>query len=463
MSTIYPSLLHSQFQIRDLYDVSIIDPSTGIAPNAIPTTFEPILSAKIELVFAKQHSYFPIHPSTKPALYEKQVLVSFRQSQIDQIGIFRHYLSQQELLLAAETIETLLPKCTGQWMWWLKKKKGSLATRSLVIHPQKEMCYIIQPPTIGEGTSKKTKEAIAVPFNRYFPCSMVACKINRTTREKGLVQLSYTQENFDLFLHEITITTSHHCFPNLFATFQYEKRVPVESQTVIIKKMCVFEELLSDSSTLRFDRLSMTSQVYFVRQLIMDLLQLGTRIHGDLKLPNILFHQFSNGVVTVKLTDLGFSCTPSEEELNFVMEDGFYGCPEHTAPEAFEADPYSIDWNTAEVWALGCCLYNWIYGQVVPWGDFLSEWYYGKISPTLEHISTLKKYIETHVQLKQQESLSSPQSIAPQVMQICFAFLTIDPSKRISLSDALGHLFMPLSPSPTKIYKSMLSTSHSPP
>lgn len=75
-------------------------------------------------------------------------------------------------------------------------------------------------------------------------------------------------------------------------------------------------------------------------------------MHRDLKPANILLH---NG--QVKLADFGFCkalSTPKD------MAQTMVGSPIYMAPEILTGHDYSIK---ADIWSLGCVLYEMLYGE----------------------------------------------------------------------------------------------------
>lgn len=74
-------------------------------------------------------------------------------------------------------------------------------------------------------------------------------------------------------------------------------------------------------------------------------------MHRDFKLPNILLH---DGIV--KIADFGFSKILGDE----MCANTMLGSPLNMAPEILSGKEYT---SKADIWSIGICFYEMIYGK----------------------------------------------------------------------------------------------------
>lgn len=74
-------------------------------------------------------------------------------------------------------------------------------------------------------------------------------------------------------------------------------------------------------------------------------------MHRDFKLANILLH---NG--NIKIADFGFAKLLSGEDYATTM----LGSPLNMAPEVLGGNKYN---NKADIWSIGACIYEMVYGK----------------------------------------------------------------------------------------------------
>lgn len=77
-------------------------------------------------------------------------------------------------------------------------------------------------------------------------------------------------------------------------------------------------------------------------------------MHRDFKLANILLHEGN-----IKIADFGFAKLLSGEDYATTM----LGSPLNMAPEVLGGNKYN---NKADIWSIGACIYEMVYGKYSP-------------------------------------------------------------------------------------------------
>lgn len=430
-------LASSEVRIGDVYDLYTI-PGQEFCPEAVRTGSSPVLAERIGAIaddLMLHISENDISCVNTESLPERHMRVAFRAIQLDRVGSFNHELQRNELLFIAEAIEALLQGSPSGGVWKWKKRPQSRAVRSLVVDSRNMIVFVLHNQLINCGMCKRVKRDIALPFDLQYLGFQVAFKASRTMTNDVFIDCETTQKLSAMFLEELKITRGSHFFPDLYVAFQYSKCARDILGRVIVKKVCVIEELLTDGSKFLFSQSRDFAQLQFLVLLVNALLFLGERIHGDLKPSNVLFQRGSCGDIQVKLTDIGLSCLPGQGERNYAMERGFYGALAHTAPEIPGNIPSAVDWFKAEAWALGCCLFYWLEGKEVLWGRFFSSAYYQQSLPSPVEVEKVKEEIQSTMSKKRESLKKIPPTVISEITALCYDLLEVDPDRRASVSD----------------------------
>ena len=341
--------------------------------------------------------------------------------------------------LLADTIETVLPHCALGSIWLFVRRPKDSLVRTILIDPDNRLCFI-HGPDIARGSCKKVTRVFAVPFEPENPISFVVGKVNRIVREGGLSQVRASEEVFQSVVDEVLAMNGSPVFPHQCLSVQYTK---VVEDGIELSKVELIEEGLTDSSDIQISSLPESVQIQFLYQVLAHLSTIYPKIHGDLKPANILYRRTLGGDITVRLTDWGFCCNPKKGDRTFVMESGMYGAIGYTAPEVLGQDPSSVDWYKAESWALGCCLYFWLYGRDVPWGSFLQTIYEGMQlgrKPSRSDIERLYETIQAVIVSKKQELFQTYSPFRGKIAQVCFDLLEWNVRERKTSQDILESL-----------------------
>jgi len=137
-------------------------------------------------------------------------------------------------------------------------------------------------------------------------------------------------------------------------------------------------------------------------------------IHRDLKPDNILLNSDKEGVLDVRVADLGLACKASVDE---VLEHKC-GTPSYIAPEVLAKTGYSFK---SDLFSLGSIMFNLVTGRFLFYADSLTE--------------MLRLNKECDLQCLQDPSIK----LSPLGLDLMKRLLEKDPTRRPSAKDALKH------------------------
>lgn len=322
----------------------------------------------------------------------------------------------------------------------MREGQRPLFARTFLVDPDRHTCYV-HGAIVDRGMCKNVRRVFEVPFECSSPVVHRVGKINRIVKDTfDFAMVNASEGLFRHFLKEIEATAGSPVFPHQYLALQYVKTM---DGGITFNKVEVIEEAMQSSFGLRLSALPKRAQIQFLHQVLAFLTTLWPRIHGDLKPSNVLYRLGQGEEMSVKLTDWGFCCTPRDGELAPIMEEGMYGSLVCTAPEVIGQDPKTVDWYKAESWALGCCLYRWVYGRGAPWEGFVSILYEGirfGTGPQPSDVERLCENIRVVIEARASslESISSPST--REIAKICFALLELNPRLRKTIPEMLEYL-----------------------
>jgi fused-like protein len=202
---------------------------------------------------------------------------------------------------------------------------------------------------------------------------------------------------------EILTKLNHDHIVSLFDTFE------TQNEFVVVMEYAQGElfEVLEDDKTLPEEEVQRIA-----KQLVRALHYLHSNriIHRDMKPQNILIGQ--NGAV--KLCDFGFARAMS---CNTMVLTSIKGTPLYMAPELVQEQPYN---HSADLWSLGCILYELYYGQ--------PPFYTNNIYTLIQQIV--------------RDPVRFPEPISPHLKSFLKGLLTKSASARLNWPHLLNHQFV---------------------
>lgn len=196
-----------------------------------------------------------------------------------------------------------------------------------------------------------------------------------------------------------------------------------------------FEEY--DDTLLNVPKLSTEQTIDAAKQLIEALNTLHSKkiAHLDLKSENVLFRLRDNKI-TCAITDFGLSLRMDPKKpipiKDHALSGGTYGTSTITAPELigntkFKATKEALE--KLDAWALGILLYELINGESTPWHDILNV-----EELTKDLASQVVELVNQHIPPKLAALGDTPRD---KFLQITYQLLNPDPTKRLSVAQAL--------------------------
>lgn len=207
-----------------------------------------------------------------------------------------------------------------------------------------------------------------------------------------------------------------------------------------ITKHCTFSELADgslDKSDAEFDLAELTK---IAKLLLAGLCHMHEQkiIHADVKEANALFKRTGKGSMSAGWIDFGLSILEDSPDQKNVMDNGFYGAYEYTAPELFGVEKFRGDFKKLDAFAFGYLLYNLHFKQKPKWGEIINEFYKKREKKVPNYVKQvvfdlISESVEKPLQTLLQKQKRSPHE---QFSILIYKLLRLDPLERISLPEA---------------------------
>jgi 5'-AMP-activated protein kinase catalytic alpha subunit len=248
--------------------------------------------------------------------------------------------------------------------------------------------------TVGDGAFSVVKLVKHVETNQYFACKIVP---------KARLNTAHLVERFEI---EIRIAQQMH-HPGVV---QLHDLLKDENNYYVIMEFCPNGELFQ--FIVDRNRLSEFEAKPILRQMLEGLEYIHSKgvSHRDLKPENLLIDSMGR----IKISDFGLS--------RFIDKNGLVktpcGSPCYASPECISGRAYNG--KTTDVWSLGVILYAMLTGQL-PW--------------TKRNQAQLFKQIKTG-------DYTIPEELSADATSIIMGMMTVDPEKRLTISQCLEHPFL---------------------
>lgn len=221
-----------------------------------------------------------------------------------------------------------------------------------------------------------------------------------TKRQKSLKEIQNLRQEFEI--------QRNLCHPNIIRMLE---SFETEDDIIVVTEFAPqdLSQLLKDNGHLLENR---------VKEIVCDLLSAlyylhyHRVLHRDLKPQNILVE--ADG--TAKLCDFGFARSMS---IDTYVLTSIKGTPLYMAPEIISQCPYD---HSADLWSLGCIVYECLVGSPPYYTDAL-----------LRLVSLI------------QQEIKWPTFLSPECLSFLHGLLQKDPSKRLSWPNLLHHPFVDFS------------------
>lgn len=299
-----------------------------------------------------------------------------------------------------------------------------------------------------EGTFKRYTAALLLPRAECDQARIVSHGMNHTLQQTAEFDTYYSDsEDLASFRREANI---HQRFSGkkgiwpMLSFCEFEKTKKTASGEVIVPRISMITDYAPHDLT-EWKKFEFSDYQFF---LLCDALIHGLDafhsqgwLIGDIKQENILFKMLSKIKLAAGFTDFGSSFSKDDpSHFRSLMQQGWYGCEKFTAPELFGTQDFKGDLLKAEIWALGCVLYE-IYIDTLPWPLYIKHMHDEGNSIAVDDSAHVKKLIERQIE-NSAGLLSSRKNRSPRedLTLWIYQLLRLDPTARPSTQEAIKTL-----------------------
>ncbi|KAF7366335.1 Pkinase-domain-containing protein [Mycena sanguinolenta] len=264
-------------------------------------------------------------------------------------------------------------------------------------------CQYRTGKTLGSGTYAIVKEAIHIKTGKYYACKVINKKLmegrEHMVRNEIAVLKRISSGNPNIVTLHDYFETSH----NLYLCFD----------------LCtggeLFDRICAKGNYYEADAASLVRTIFTAVKYIHS----AGIVHRDLKPENLLFRTPAEDA-DIMIADFGLSRIMEEEKLSLLTE--ICGTPGYMAPEIFLKSGHS---KPVDVWAMGVVTYFLLAGYTP----------FDRDTPKLE----MEAIIAGDYKFEPEEYWANVSDTARDFVRAC---LTIDPEKRPTADECLGHKWL---------------------